>query len=76
MALEGRFHHGSPNTGVNSKPCCSKYRNELPKLMSSYLKKALREVSITVKWQRGATEQSYSLTMYWVDTEATFDLTP
>ena len=46
------------------------------KIVTNYLSKALREVSITVKWKKGKGEQAYSVAMYWVDFDAPFQLTP
>lgn len=45
-------------------------------LVTNYLSKALREVQLTVKWKKGSGEQSYSVTMYWVNFETPFELQP
>lgn len=39
----------------------------ITKLMTSFLSKAIREVSVTIFWKYGKTEQSYALSTYWVD---------
>lgn len=36
-------------------------------LVSKYLSQAVREVTITISWKRGAGEQHYSISTYWVD---------
>jgi type II secretion system protein I len=43
-------------------------------LLTNYLSKAIREVTVTVSWQRGSKEQSYSLTTLWVDLNHEFSL--
>jgi general secretion pathway protein I len=47
----------------------------LTKLITNFLSKALREVTVTVFWKRGTAEQSFSLSTYWVDLNYEFKLT-
>lgn len=39
----------------------------LTKLLTNFLSKAVREITVTIYWKRGTAEQSFSLSMYWVD---------
>lgn len=45
-------------------------------MISSFLSKAVREVTVTIIWKRGEGDQSYSLTTYWVDINHELSLTP
>lgn len=49
---------------------------QMSKLVTNFLSKALREVTITVKWRKGAGEQKYVVSMYWVDLNSDFQLSP
>jgi len=44
------------------------------KLLSKYLTQSLREVTVTIEWDKGKGVQSYSLTQYWVDLGQPFPL--
>lgn len=46
----------------------------LTKLLTNYLSKAIREVTVTVTWKRGEGQRSYSLSTYWVDLNHEFAL--
>ncbi len=46
----------------------------LTKLMTSYFSKAIREVQVTISWQRGSGEQSFTTSTYWVDLNHEFSL--
>ncbi len=46
----------------------------LGKLVTNFLSKALREVTVTVSWQKSGKEQSESITTYWVDLNHEFAL--
>ncbi|MGE0614563.1 MAG: prepilin-type N-terminal cleavage/methylation domain-containing protein [Bacteriovoracia bacterium] len=46
----------------------------LSKLVTNFLSKALREVTITVKWKKLDSEQTFSLSQYWVDLNHEFSL--
>jgi general secretion pathway protein I len=47
---------------------------QLTRLLTQFLSKAVREVTVTVSWRRGSGEQSYSLSTYWVDLNHEFQL--
>jgi prepilin-type N-terminal cleavage/methylation domain-containing protein len=47
----------------------------LTKLITNFLSKAIREVTVTVSWRRGSGEQSYSVATYWVDLNYEFKIT-
>lgn len=42
------------------------------KMLTNYLSKSLREISITIQWQRGKAKQEYVVTTYWVDLNGDF----
>ncbi len=48
--------------------------NLVSKLVSNFFSKAMREVTVTVTWQRTGGEQSYSISTYWVDLNHEFQL--
>jgi prepilin-type N-terminal cleavage/methylation domain-containing protein len=50
--------------------------DQMTKLMTNFISKAIREVTITIKWKRGSGEQKYVVAMYWVDLNSEFQLSP
>lgn len=48
----------------------------LTKVVTNYLSKAIREVTVTISWKRGKGEQKYSVSTYWVDLNHEFTLSP
>ncbi|MFZ9595084.1 MAG: type IV pilus modification PilV family protein [Bdellovibrionia bacterium] len=44
-------------------------------MLSKYLEKALREITITISWSRGGKPQSFSLSTYWVNLNHEMQLT-
>ena len=49
---------------------------QMTKVITNFLSKAVREVTITVSWKRGTTTQKYDVAMYWVDMNSDFNLNP
>lgn len=47
----------------------------LSKLVSNFLSKSIREVSVTISWRKGSGTQSYAVATYWVDLNHEFSLT-
>jgi prepilin-type N-terminal cleavage/methylation domain-containing protein len=47
---------------------------QLTKLLTQFLSKATREVTVTIKFKRGSGEQSYSIATYWVNLNHEFQL--
>jgi hypothetical protein len=47
---------------------------QLSKLITSYLSKAIREVTVTITWKKGTKEQSFSVATYWVNLNSEFKL--
>ncbi len=45
------------------------------RLITNYLSKALREITVTIYWQRSGKEQSFAVSTYWVDLNSEFQLT-
>ncbi|RYZ66424.1 MAG: type II secretion system protein [Proteobacteria bacterium] len=60
----------------NAEPGADAMQEQMGKVIFNYLSKAIREVTITIKWKRGAGEQNYTVAMYWVDFETPFSITP
>lgn len=54
----------------------SQMMEQLGKVITTFLGKAIREVTITVQWKRGTTTQTYDVAMYWVDLNSELNLTP
>ncbi len=61
---------GGDKSGTSQTPAAEM----IGKLMTSFLSKAIREITVTVSWKRGAGEQQYSLATYWVDLNYEFKL--
>lgn len=49
---------------------------QMTKVITNFLSKAVREVTITVSWKRGTTTQKYDVAMYWVDLNSDFNINP
>jgi prepilin-type N-terminal cleavage/methylation domain-containing protein len=49
---------------------------QMTKVITNFLSKAVREVTLTVSWKRGATTQKYEIAMYWVDLNSDFAINP
>lgn len=49
---------------------------QMTKIITNFISKAVREVTITVSWKRGTHTQTYEVAMYWVDLNSDFQLTP
>ena len=58
----------------NALPFARTVDEMLTKLVTNFLSKALREVTVTISWKKGAGEQSYAVTTYWVDLNHEFQL--
>lgn len=46
----------------------------LTKLITNFLSKAIRSVKVTISWKRGKGTQTFSLTEFWVNLNASFNL--
>jgi type II secretion system protein I len=68
-----------PNLGMAaSKPGGGgpdQFTEMLTRLISNFFSKAIREVSVTVLWKKGAKDQTYTLSTFWVDLNYEFQLT-
>ncbi|MEO5970980.1 MAG: prepilin-type N-terminal cleavage/methylation domain-containing protein [Bdellovibrionia bacterium] len=47
----------------------------LGKLLTKFLSKALREVTVTILWKKGGNQLNYSVSTYWVDLNYEFSTT-
>ena len=66
------------NAGGNSDDAekNSAILEQMTKVITNFLSKAVREVTITVSWKRGTTVQKYDIAMYWVDLNSDFNISP
>lgn len=48
----------------------------ITKMITNYLSKSIREVNVTILWQKGAGTQDYTVSTYWVNLNHEFSLTP
>jgi DNA topoisomerase-2 len=46
----------------------------IAKLISKYISKAVREISVTILWKKGSADQSFSVSTYWVNLNHDFEL--
>lgn len=63
----GSNPEGSQETGNN-------FAEQLTKLVTNFLSKAVREVTVTISWKKGEGEQKFSVSTYWVDLNHDFAL--
>ncbi len=48
---------------------------QMSRLVTNFLSKALREVQVSVTWKRNNSNQKISISMYWVDLNSAFQIT-
>ena len=53
----------------------NQYAELITKLVAKFFSKAIREISVTVFWKRGSSDQSFSVSTYWVDLNHEFETT-
>jgi general secretion pathway protein I len=88
LANAGRASAGdgdsSGDSGANDQPASTTSTTsggaagstveQLGKLVTNFLSKSLREVTVTVSWKRGAANRQVSASLYWVDLNSAFQL--
>ena len=63
-------------SGSSDSPSSSGAQSALMgKLVSNYLSKAIRQVTVTVIWKRGPGNQTYAVSTYWVNLNSDFQIT-
>ena len=60
--------------GASSEAGGSEQADMLAKLMTQFLSKAVREVTVTISWKRGDGTQSFAVSTYWVNLNNEFQL--
>ena len=66
---------GANDSGGSAQPDESGNLAELlAKLLTNFLSKAIREVTVTVTWKKGTGEQNFSVSTYWVNLNHEFQL--
>lgn len=73
-ATQGDQGNASANADAEEKN--SAMLEQMTKVITNFLSKAIREVTITVSWKRGVTAQKYEVSMYWVDLNSDFQINP
>jgi general secretion pathway protein I len=53
----------------------SEIADMMTKLVTQFLSKAIRQVSVTIFWKNGTKEQNFAVATYWVDLNHEFQLT-
>jgi general secretion pathway protein I len=61
---------GAANSDANN----SEIADMMQKLVTQFLSKAVREVTVTILWKKGSKEQNFAVTTYWVDLNHEFQL--
>ena len=76
MGGAGSDSSGGSTSDSNGAPSSSAtdLAEKLTKLVTNFLSKSIREVTVTVIWKHGTKDQKFSLTTYWVDLNHEFDL--
>ncbi len=64
---------GADGTGANGGNTVQ--IEQMTKLITQYLSDAVREVTVTISWNRGNTPQKYSVSTYWVNLNSEFKTT-
>ena len=62
-------------SGDGSENVNSQVTDMISKLVTQFLSKAVREVTVTIFWKKGSKDQSFSVSTYWVDLNHEFQLT-
>lgn len=77
MSLGGNAASGQEGSSAQSAAGNSSNITELVgQIITKFLKTALRQVEISVSWKRGTGTLTESVTIYWVDYNAQFNLSP
>lgn len=64
----------SNSSSTTSGGAAGNVADQMGKLVTSYLSKAIREIVVTVSWKLAKGTQKVSISMYWVDLNRAFDL--
>jgi general secretion pathway protein I len=65
---------GGGGADKNADAGVTEQANTMMKLLTNYLSKAIREVTVTVTWKRGTGTQEFSVSTYWVNLDEQFQL--
>ncbi|MBC7385219.1 MAG: prepilin-type N-terminal cleavage/methylation domain-containing protein [Cryobacterium sp.] len=75
-AAQGDKQADSRSSNSQDEDKNSQMMEQMTKVLTNFLSKALREVTITVEWKRGITVQKYEVAMYWVDLNSDVQINP
>ena len=64
----------TPGGGTDSGEGSGDLTNMVTKLITNFLSKAVREVTVTIYWKKAEGEQPFSVSTYWVDLNHEFAL--
>jgi prepilin-type N-terminal cleavage/methylation domain-containing protein len=65
---------GAGSAGNGGAPGADQAGEMMGKLVTNFLSKAVREITVTVSWARGKGRMEQSVTTYWVDLNHEFSL--
>ena len=65
----------SLSLGASKQGSVDETTEQMVKLLTNFLSKAVREVSVEVMWKKGTVTQSFAVSTYWVDLNHEFQLT-
>ncbi len=73
--IGGGSASGASGDSQDSSQGSDSSSEQISKLLTGFLSKAIREVTVSVTWKKGEGEQSFSVSTYWVDLNHEFALT-
>jgi prepilin-type N-terminal cleavage/methylation domain-containing protein len=73
--IGGMNSGGSQGAASNTDNNNSEVADMMSKLVTQFLSKAVREVTVTILWMKGSKEQNFAVSTYWVDLNHEFQLT-
>jgi prepilin-type N-terminal cleavage/methylation domain-containing protein len=76
LAKASQSDSGDASSNADAEEKNTEILEQMTKVITNFLSKAVREVTITVSWKRGQATQKYDLAMYWVDLNSEFNLNP
>lgn len=67
---------GDSSSNKDEEEKNSAIMEQMTKVITNFLSKAVRQITMTVHWKRGTFDQSYEVAMYWVDLNSEFQINP
>lgn len=76
LSKSAQGDNGSSASNTEEDEKNSAMLEQMTKVITNFLSKAVREVTISVSWKRGEKTQNYDVAMYWVDLNSDFNINP